>query len=175
MSKKRTQGKKPIPDWWKDVDRDMRRYLTWGRVIKQQENIILTHRLSGMRTTPVYELREGTPGGPTNFEAEKILIDIDFAEKKIAAGQQYRADLEETIRLAAGADPAKETFIHRYWLTSLNLSVRGRIDLVINALPFLACRNWDTGQLTRPNRNFYAWRESCYKALGELLGYGEGE
>jgi len=172
MSRKKKRERKPIPDWWREVDRDMRLYLAWERVIKQQENLILTHRISGLRTTPVYELREGTPGGPTSFETERIAIDIDFAERKIEAGTAYRANIEEIVRTAAGTDPAKETFICRYWLTS-NLNIRGRIDLVLDALPFLACKNWDTGQMTRPNRNFYAWREKLYEELGRLLGYGE--
>jgi hypothetical protein len=55
-----------------------------------------------MRTIPVYELREDTPGGPTGFEAKKILIAIDIAEKKIVAGQQHQTDIEDTVRLAAG-------------------------------------------------------------------------
>lgn len=172
MGRRKKKRERKHPDWWKDVDRDMRLYLTWERVIKQQENLILTHRLSGLRTTPVYELREGQPGGATTFEAEKIAIDIDFAERKIAAGTKYRATIEETVRQAAGADPAKELFIYRYWLTTI-LSVKSRIDLVLDALPFLACKNWETGQMTRPNRNFYAWREKCYEELGRLLGYGE--
>lgn len=175
MSKKskRVKERKPYPDWWKDVDRDMRLYLTWGRAIKQQENLIETHRLTGMRTTPVYELREGSFGGDNIFQAEKILIDIDIAEKKIAAGKMYRANIEETVRFAAAGDPDKETFIKRYWLTTANLTVRGRIDLVLEALPFLAHREWETGQITSANRNFYVWRENLYESLAELLGYGE--
>lgn len=164
-------GRQPNPGWWQDVDRAMRLYLSWERVIKQQENIILTHRLSGMRTTPVYELREGSPGGETTHEAERILIDIDFAGQKIAAGTKYREDLEETVRLAAEGDPAKVTFIERYWLTTTNLGVSGRKRLVIEALPFLAHQEWGTGRVTKPNRNFYIWRAKLYDALGELLGY----
>lgn len=171
MSKKR-QERKPNPNWWKDVDRDMRLYLTWGRAIIQQDNLIETHRLTGLRTTPVYELREGSSGGGIiTFEAERLLIDIDFAEKKIVAGKQYRADIEETVRYAAAGDPDKETFIKRYWLTTANLTTRGRIDLVLDALPFLAKREWGTGRVTSASRNFYVWRENIYAALGELLGY----
>jgi len=171
VGKKKKRERKPIPDWWKAVDREMRLYLTWERVIKQQEDIILTHRLTGLRTTPVYELREGTPGGPTTYEVEKIAMDIDFAERKIAAGMAYRANIEEIAREAAGGDPAKETFIHRYWLTVRNLGIKGRIAMVLDALPSLACQNWETGQRTRPSRNFYVWREKMYDELGELLGH----
>ena len=70
----------PVPEWKKDVDRDMRQYLVWDRIIAQQENIILTHQLTGIRTTPVYELREGQPGGPSVNQAERIAVDIDLAE-----------------------------------------------------------------------------------------------
>lgn len=169
------RNRQPAPEWWREVDRDMRLYLTWERVIKQQENIILTHRLSGMRTTPVYQLREGSPGGPTAFDAERIVIDIEFAETKIDAGNQYRENLEKTVRLAAEGDPAKVTFIERYWLTTTNLGVSGRKRLVIEALPFLAHQEWDTGRATKPNRNFYIWRAKLYDALGELLGYRKEE
>lgn len=171
MSKKRkTKAPREIPAWWRDVDRDMRLYLVWERVIKQQTNIILTHQLSGMRTTPVYQLREGSSGGETVHQAERIAIDIDLAERKIAAGEKYRADLEETVRIAAAGDRDKETYIHRYWLTA-NLSVRARIGLVLEALPFLAHREWETRQITGPSRTFYRWREQIYDSLGELMGY----
>ena len=171
MSKKRrTRAPREIPAWWKDVDRDMRLYLVWERVIKQQQNIILTHQLSGMRTTPVYQLREGSGGGEVIHQAERIAIDIEFAETKIATGEKYRADLEETVRIAAAGDPDKQTYIQRYWLAA-NLSVRARINLVLDALPFLGHREWGSGRVTGPNRTFYRWREQIYDALGELMGY----
>lgn len=149
----------------------MRLYLIWGRVIRQQENIILAHKLAGPRTTPVYELGEGSGRGESITQTERIIQDIEFAEAKIAAGQKYRADMEETARLVAGSDADKLTFIRRYWWTSLDMARRARIMLVLDALPFLAKKEWGTGRPTRANDNFYKWRESLYEGLGELLGY----
>jgi len=150
----------------------MRLYLVWERVIKQQQNILLMHRLAGMRTTPVYELREGKGSGESIHQAERIAIDIEFAENKIAAGLDYRANLEEIIRLVAGGDADKLTFIRRYWWTGgTSLTRRARIMLVLDALPFLAKKEWGTGQITKANDNFYKWRDKVYDGLGELLGY----
>jgi hypothetical protein len=170
MSKK-GKPKEPLPEWIKQVDEAMFLYVTWGRVIKQQENIILTHQLTGLRTTPVYELREGSSGGETTYQAEKIVMAIDIAAAKIAAGNKYRADLEETIRLVAGGNPDKETFIRLYWWTGISRFVHARAALVIDALPYLAHREWGTGRVKKPNRTFYDWRKEIYEKLGELLGY----
>lgn len=173
MGNKRGKPKEKMPDWMKLVDRDMFLYVTWERIIKQQENIILTHKLSGTRTTPVYVLREGSSGGETIHQAEKIAIDIEFAETKIAAGRKYRADLKETVDLIAAGDPAKVTFIERYWWTGPDRHVEPRKMLVCSALPFLAHQEWGTGRPTSANSTFYAWREEIYKELADLLGYGE--
>lgn len=162
-----------MPEYWKLVDRDMFLYVTWERVILQQQNIILTHKLSGMRTTPVYRLMEGSSGGENTHEAERIMIDIDFAEKKISAGEKYRADLEETVWLACDNDPDKETFIRRYWWTGPNRSVYARKMLVVDSLPYLAHREWGTGRVTKANSTFYEWRREIYEKLGELMGYKE--
>lgn len=155
------------------VDKDMGLYCTWGRVIAQQENIIQTHRLLGPKTTPVYELREGSAGGPTVFQTERIVQDIVSAEAKIAAGREYRSNLEETARYIAAGDPGKYTFIQRYWWTLPNAPVRRRIGLVTEALPFLESRSRDG--FVRANRSFYRWRDKIYDQLGIVLGYKEGE
>lgn len=168
MSKK--QNRKSMPEWKKLVDRDMRLYLTWGRVMEHQADLLLTLELTGARVTPAYELREGSAGGPAMNQVEKIAVTKDFARKKIAGGQQYRANLEEIVRIAAGGDPDKETFVYRYWLTS-ETTVRQRSALVVAALPFLAHRSWKTGKIGKPNSTFYAWRAEMYEKIGELLGY----
>ncbi len=173
MGRKRGKPKEPTPDWQKQVDRDMFLRLTWERVIKQQENIILTHQLSGIRTTPVYVLREGSSGGENVHQAERIAIDIDFAERKIAAGKKYIADIEETARIAASGNPEKETFIRLYWWSGVNRHVRARSMLVVDALRFLAHREWGTGRPTKPNQTFYDWRKEIYAELRDLLGYGK--
>lgn len=149
----------------------MRLYLIWERIIKQQENIILSHKITGLRTTPIYELRGGSGGGERINQADRILQDIEFAEAKIAAGMKYRAEIEETARMAAGGDSDKLTFIRCYWWTSLDTTRRARIMLVLDALPFLAKKEWGTGRVTKANDNFYKWRETIYQALAELLGY----
>jgi hypothetical protein len=161
------------PQWQKDVDRDMRLYLVWAHVIRQQENIILSRRATGLRTTAVYELREGGACSSPENQLERMMIDIDFAERKIAAGEQYREHMEEVVRLVAGGDADKETFIKRYWWTSVNSPVRAKISYVLEALPFLAYRNQSTGKMTAPTRNFFVWREQIYQGLGEMLGYLE--
>jgi hypothetical protein len=173
MTTKRGKPKEPMPEWMKQVDRDMFLYLTWERIIKQQQNIILTHQLSGMRTTPVYVLREGSSGGDNVHQAERIAIDIELAEAKIAAGQKYRADLEETVRIATAGDPKKEEFIKLYWWSGIDKRVRPRTMIVINALRFLAHREWGTGRVTGPNRTFFDWRKEIYEELGSLMGYRE--
>lgn len=174
MGRRKHPKRTPKPQWQIEVDRDMHQYLVWERVIRRQENLIATHRLVGLRTTPVYELREGTPGKQDN-PIEKILIDIDFAERKIQAGKQYRADLEEIVREVAAGDTDKETFIRRYWWTSLYCPIRARISYVLEALPFLAHREHGTGRITGPTRNFYVWRDEIYDRLGEMLGRKEDE
>lgn len=173
MGKKRGKPREKTPEWMKMVDRDMFLYVTWERIIKQQENIILTHRLSGLRTTPVYELREGSSGGESINQAERIAIDIEFAEGMIAAGKKYREDLEITVDLVAAGDPDKVTFIHRYWWTGPDRHIGPRSMLVCSALPFLAHKDWGTKRVTKPNSTFYAWREEIYRELADLLGYGE--
>lgn len=170
MGKKKKHSK---PQWQKNVDRDMRQYLVWSHIIQQQQNIIFAHRVTGLRTTPVYELREGgTSSNPAN-QLERIMIDIDFAERKIAAGEKYRAHMEEIVRITADGDRDKETFIHRYWWTAPNLSIHRRISCVLEALPFLGHREHETKRTTGPTRNFYVWREQIYQGLGEMLGYLE--
>ena len=167
MGRKKQGTRKPKPEWQKKVDADMRLYLTWGRTIEHQTNILLTLELSGVRVTPVYEPREGTSGGERDFEQEKWLIKKDLARIKIEAGKAYRANLEQIAREAAGGDPDKETFIRRYWLTAdVQISIRTRY--VTDALPFLAYRNEGAWI---PNRTFYRWRDSIYERLGELMGY----
>lgn len=168
-----TKGKpkEPMPEWMKKVDKAMFLYVTWGRTIKQQENIILTHKLSGSRTTPVYELREGSSGGEVTFQAEKITMDIEFAEMKIAAGDKYRTDLEETVHLVAGGNPDKEIFIRLYWWTGVSRFVHARAALVIDALPYLAHREWGTRMPMKPNRTFYDWRLEIYHKLADYMGY----
>jgi len=173
MGSKRGKPKEPMPEWMKAVDRDMFLYVTWERIIKQQENIILTRQLSGIRTTPVYVLREGGSGGESINQAEQIAMDIEFAKKKIAAGEKYRDDLEETIRLVAEGDPDKETFIRRYFWTGPDRRIGTRAKLVVAALPFLAHRDWGTKRPTKPNRNFYVWRDDIYMSLADYMGYGE--
>ena len=167
MGRRKQGTRKKKPEWQKQVDADMRLYLTWGRTIEHQTNILLTLELSGVRVTPVYELREGKGTGPVMHQAEKIAITRDFAERKIAAGKAYRVNLEQIAREAAGGDPDKETFIRRYWLTAdVQISIRTRY--VTDALPFLAYRNEGAWI---PNRTFYRWRDSIYERLGELMGY----
>lgn len=170
MGNKRGKPKEKMPEWMKKVDRDMFLYVKWERIIKQQENIILTHDLSGMRTTPVYVLREGSSGGESIHEAERIAMDIEFARTKIAAGQKYRDDLVETIRLVANGDFDKELFVKKYWLSSPDKRISTRAKLVIAALPFLAHREWGTNRPTKPNRNFYTWRDDIYMSLADYLG-----
>ncbi len=165
--------KEAMPTWMKNVDRDMFLFVTWGRVIKQQQNIIMTHELSGMRTTPVYVLQEGSSGGESIHQAERIAIDIEFAETKIAAGQKYRADLQETVNMVAAGDPAKVTFIERYWWTGPDRRIGTRSMLVCSALPFLSHREWGTSRPTKPNSTFYAWRDEIYREMADLLGYGD--
>jgi len=165
--------KEKMPEWMKKVDRDMWLYVTWERIIKQQQNIILTHELSGMRTTPVYVLREGSSGGEITHEAERIAFDIDFAETKIAAGQKYRADMLETVNQVAAGEPDIKEFIRLYWWTGESRYIEPRKQMVIHALPFLAHREWGTSRPTKPNSTFYAWREEIYRGLADLLGYGE--
>jgi hypothetical protein len=172
LGRRKHPKRTPKPQWQIEVDRDMHQYLVWERVIKRQENLIATHRLSGLRTTPVYELREGSPGKQDN-PIEKILIDIDFAERKIQEGKQYQADLEEIVREVAAGDTDKETFIRRYWWTSPYRPIRARISYVLEALPFLAYREHGTGRITGPTRNFYVWRDEIYERLGEMLGRKE--
>ena len=87
MGRRKHPRRKPKPQWQIEVDKDMHQYLVWERIIKRQENLIENHRLVGLRTTPVYELRESSPGKQDN-QIEKILIDIDFAERKIQAGKR---------------------------------------------------------------------------------------
>jgi hypothetical protein len=171
--RKRGKPKEKDPEWMGKVDRDMFLRLTWERVIKQQENLILTHELSGMRTTPVYVLREGSSGGESVHEAERIAIDIEFAETKIAAGKKYIADLEETVKIIAAGDPNKETFIRLYWWTGINRHIGPRKMIVVEALRFLAHREWGTSKVTGANQTFYDWRTEIYAKLRELLGYGE--
>jgi hypothetical protein len=138
--------------------------------MEHQADLLLALELTGARVTPAYELREGSAGGPAMNQVEKIAVTKDFARKKIAGGQQYRANLEEIVRIAAGGDPDKETFVYRYWLTS-ETTVRQRSALVVAALPFLAHRSWKTGKIGKPNSTFYAWRAEMYEKIGELLGY----
>ena len=161
----------PVPEWKKDVDRDMRQYLVWDRIIAQQENIILTHQLTGIRTTPVYELREGQPGGPSVNQAERIAVDINLAERRIAAGKAYRANIERIIRDVAAGDEDRETFIRRYWFCGLNMSIRQRSACVTASLDYLAHHSWKTGKPGTPNRTFRNWRNELYRELAELMGY----
>jgi hypothetical protein len=166
----RNRARQPKPEWMKQVDADMRLYLTWGRTIEHQTNILLALNLTGQRVTPIYELREGKGTGPVMHQAEKVAITRDFAESNIEAGKAYRATLEAIAREAAGGDPDKETFIRRYWWTAdVQISIRARY--VTDALPFLAYRNEGAWV---PNRNFYRWRDCIYERLAELMGYKEG-
>ena len=176
MGRKKQGTRKPKPEWQKQVDADMRIYLTWGRTIEHQTNILLTLELSGVRVTPVYELREGKGSGPVMHQTEKIAITRDFAERKIVAGQKYRATIEAIAREAARSlskgdsetQKEYETFIKLYWLTAdTRVSIRARY--VIEALPALKTKNKKGNWI--PNRTFYRWRDSIYERLGELMGY----
>lgn len=166
----RNRARQPKPEWQRQVDHDMRLYLTWGRTIEHQTNILLALDLTGQRVTPVYELREGKGSGPAMHQAEKIAITRDLAERKIEAGKAYRATLEAIAREAAGGDPDKEIFVRRYWWTAdVQISIRARY--VTDALPFLAKKDWGTRQNTKPNNTFYRWRDCIYEKLAELMGY----
>ena len=176
MGRKKQGTRKPKPEWQKKVDADMRLYLTWGRTIEHQTNILLTLELSGVRVTPVYEPREGTSGGERDFEQEKWLIKKDLARIKIEAGKAYRATIEAIAREAARSlskgdsetQKEYETFIKLYWLTAdTRVSIRARY--VIEALPALKTKNKKGNWI--PNRTFYRWRDSIYERLGELMGY----
>jgi len=158
------------PEWKKQVDRDMRLYLIWGRTIEHQRNILLTLEMAGTRTIPVYELREGGETPSLASPVEKMAITKDLVARKIEAGLKYRAGMEEMVKFVAAGDPDKETFIRRYWWTA-ETTVRQRSAMVVAALPFLGHRSWKTGRVGKPTSTFYSWRGEIYEKLGELMGY----
>ena len=158
------------PEWKKQVDRDMRLYLIWGRTIEHQRNILLTLEMAGTRTIPVYELREGGETPSLASPVEKMAITKDLVARKIEAGLKYRAGMEEMVKFVAAGDPDKETFIRRYWWT-IEGTVKQRSALVTEVLPFLAHHSWKTGTPGTPNRTFRNWRKEIYERLGELMGY----
>ncbi len=168
---KKPGNRKPMPEWMKQVDSDMFLYVKWGRIIEHQQNILRTLELTGPSMTPVYELREGTPGGDTIFQQEKWVIAKEVCQTKIDAGLNYRASLDEMVRAIAAGDKDKETFIRRYWWTGDNRDIRSRTALVLDALDFLAHKDWKTGKPGTANRTFGNWRKDIYAKLAENMGH----
>lgn len=169
MSKYRSARRK-MPEWKKNVDRDMFRYVKDGWALEHAQEEIKRLRLTGLRTTPVYELREGSPGGPQDAEIETWAERLEAAEQMIAACTSYRKHMETMIQALFGADQDKLTFVKRYWWSSeRNRTIYVRTALVLDALPFLAEKGGK-----RPNRTFWRWREEIYMTLADYMGYRKG-
>lgn len=162
------------PEWMRKVDRDMRLYMIYGKTIEHQINIIDGYRLDGPRITPVYELREGSSGGDSTCQTERTVIELVTANERIKQAQRYRSTIDGIVYAASEGDADKVTFIKRYWLTSSSPLVRVRTTLVIDALEWLAYKNWrEGGSPGTPNRTFFRWKKELYRKLGELMGYLE--
>jgi hypothetical protein len=155
------------------VDRDMRMHVVWGTIIEHQTEIMNDYLLNGSRITPTYELQEGSPGGDSTCQNERIVMNFLTANEKIIKGTHYRAHMETIVRQAAQGDADRETFIRRYWWAGDSTLVKIRSQLVLDALPFLAHSTWRTGRPGSPNRTFYRWQSEIYQTLGELMGYWE--
>lgn len=160
------------PEWKKQVDKDMRRYVTCEYTIWHNEELIkqLSEQLT--RITTSYIKQEGTPGNELITKEEEYLIKVENYEEVIKKCKEYREHIEKSIQALFGDDPDKLVFIERYWWKTLNRHDTPRIKLVLSALEFLKKYDRDSGRrVMKPNQTFYRWREEIYAGIADLFGY----
>jgi hypothetical protein len=158
------------PSWQILVDDFLWRYVDAPATIKAQQ--IRQNELieDGVRLTPVYEIREGSPGGEVTYQAQRHAELVEECECVIRNCLD-RIELINSL-LITHFDADQQEFIKLFWLDvppSVRLSVWGRNKLVLEAIPWFR----DATYRNRPSRSYYDYRLRVYQTWDNLLFGGE--